>query len=224
MAGTARSTQNPKIRVVVVDDHPLFRDGVARTLQVDDDIEIVGAGHSAEEAVQLAISELPDVAILDLNMPGGGFDAVHRIARQCPVVKIIMLTVSEDEENVTAALQAGARGYIAKGVSGTELIQAVKAVASGENYVSPGLAARLLSQINAATVNANPRYNNLPALSQREEAILALVSKGLTNKEIAQTLALSEKTVKHHVSNVIQKLQVRNRTEAALTLRQRYVI
>lgn len=210
------------IRVVVVDDHPLFREGVVRTLASDQDIEVVGSGGSADDAVSLAERELPDVAILDLNMPGGGLEAIFRIQTSCPVVKVAMLTVSEDEGNVTAALHAGARGFIAKGVSGAELLQAIKAVAMGEHYVSPSLAAKLLAQINSA--NPEPGRTDLPPLTEREEAILSLISKGLTNREIAANLGLSEKTVKHHVSNVIQKLQVRNRVEAALASRQRYLL
>src|SRR5918996_215157 len=173
------------IRVVVVDDHPLFRDGVANTLRSNNAFEVVAEGASADDAVRIAEDELPDIILLDVNMPGGGIEAARVIARVCPVVKTIMLTVSESDEHVAAALEAGARGYILKGIRGPELVRTVGAIHGGEPYVSPGLAARLLVQLKQATP-ASPAKHGFSELTPREVQILSHVSRGQTNKEIAR--------------------------------------
>lgn len=210
-----------KITVTLVDDHPLFRDGVATTLAGAEDFEIVGQGVSAEDAVRLAREFLPDIALLDISMPGGGIEAARCIAVDCPVVKVVMLTVSEQDDDVIAALKAGARGYILKGVGGDELVRIVRAVHRGESYVSPDLAARILMEAgNAGDDRSAP--DPLIDLTAREEQILRLVSRGLSNKEIGRDLDLQEKTVKHYMTNILQKLQVRNRVEAALLARDRF--
>src|SRR5262245_36937828 len=129
------------IRVALVDDHPLFREGVAHTLETEPDVQIVAQGATADEALRLSLESLPDILLLDINLPGGGLDAARRIATACPVTKIIMLTVSEDEEDVLAALKAGARAYALKGVSGRDLVAIVRAVHAGDVYVTPSLAA-----------------------------------------------------------------------------------
>ena len=209
------------ITVVVVDDHELFRQGVIHTLNDDDCIEVVGAGGSADEALALAQELLPDLILLDISMPGGGINAASAIAAACPVVRIAMLTVSEFEDDVMAALQAGARGYILKGIGGGRLVEVIKGLCEGETYVSPDLAARLLTQ-----ARARPREDTsdpqalLSTLTSREEQILELVAQGLSNKEIGLKLDIREKTVKHYMTNVLQKLQVRNRVEAALMARE----
>lgn len=205
-----------KIQIVVVDDHPLFREGVAHTLQAEPDMEVVGQGASAEEALRLAQDLLPDIVLLDIAMPGGGISAVRSIATACPVVKIVMLTVSEEEEDVLVALKAGARAYILKGVSARELVGILRAVFAGEVYVTPALAASLLLEIKGATAPPRLPVSPLDELTERERQILELVAAGYSNREIGQCLHLSEKTVKHYMTNVMQKLQVRNRVEAAL--------
>jgi two-component system, NarL family, nitrate/nitrite response regulator NarL len=206
------------IQIVIVDDHPLFRDGVAFTLQSQPDFEIVGQGTAAAEAVELSSQLLPDLLLLDINIPGGGLSVVQTIAAACPVTKIVMLTASEAEEDVLAALKAGARGYIVKGVSARELVSSLRAICAGEAYVTPTLAASLLSELSDSP--ADLRSNDpLAALTSREQQILEGVAGGLSNKEIGQKLALTEKTVKHYVTNVLQKLHVRNRVEAALLAR-----
>lgn len=204
-----------KIQVVIVDDHPLFRDGVVQTLQAEPDFEIIGQATSATEAIHLAGELLPDVILLDITIPGGGLAAARTIAETSPVSKIVMLTASEAEEDVLAALKAGARGYILKGVSGTDLIRIVRDVHAGEAYVTPALAASLLSDVKSGWPGRKPA-RPLDELTEREHQILEKVGAGLSNKEIAQELGLSEKTVKHYMSNILQKLQVRNRVEAAL--------
>lgn len=208
------------IRVAVVDDHPIFREGVAYTIRSSKGFEIVAEGASAEDALRIAKDLLPDVILLDVSMPGGGIEAARAINASCPVVKVIMLTVSESEEDVTQALESGANGYILKGTSGSDLITTVQSVSRGESYVSPGLAARLLA-VSMRNVRQQVRPAEQVELTRREEQILDQVARGLTNKEIANALAISEKTVKHYMTNVMQKLQVRNRVEAVLALQKK---
>jgi DNA-binding NarL/FixJ family response regulator len=198
-----------------VDDHPLFREGVAHILGATQGFEVVGQGSSADEALRLATRLLPDMMLLDITMPGGGIEAARSVAAACPVTKIVMLTGSEQEEHLMAALKAGARGYILKGIAARELISILRAVCGGDVYVSPGLAASLLLELTGAT--PSPRgASPLDELTEREHQILERVAAGKSNKEIGQDLHLSEKTVKHYMTNILQKLQVRNRVEAAL--------
>ena len=209
-----------KIRIVIVDDHPLFRDGVVRTINETDHMEVVGEGGSADEAYELAGNMMPDIICLDISMPGGGIDAAQRINAAYPAVRIMMLTVSEDDEDVSAALSAGASGYLLKGVGASQLVDVLGVIASGESYVSPDLAARLLSVAKKAPpTEATP--NPIDTLTRREEQILELVARGLSNKEVGKELDLQEKTVKHYMTNILQKLHVRNRVEAALLARER---
>jgi two-component system, NarL family, nitrate/nitrite response regulator NarL len=186
------------IHVVIIDDHPMWREGVISSIQTDGDISVVGEGSSADEALELCIRELPDVAFLDLNMPGGG----------------LMLTFSEEEDDVLAALKAGARGYVLKGVLGKELRGIVRSIYAGEVYVSPILAAAMLREM--ATSSTVQTGDQLDHLTPRETQIVGLVAEGFSNKEIGARLGLTEKTVKHYMTNVLQKLQVRNRVEAAI--------
>lgn len=208
------------VRIVLVDDHPLFREGVATTLGGEPDLEVVAQGADADDAVGLATELLPDVILLDISMPGSGIEAARRIALACPVVKIVMLTVSEQDDDVIAALQAGARAYVLKGVGAAELVSIVRAVQSGASYVSPSLAARLLAEMLPRAPEGRARQDRLSDLTAREEQILRLLARGLSNKEIARELDLQEKTVKHYMTNILQKLQVRNRVEAALKARE----
>jgi two-component system, NarL family, nitrate/nitrite response regulator NarL len=204
------------IRIAVVDDHPLFRDGVSMILAGEADIEVVGQGASAEEAIRLAHDLLPDVMLLDIDMPGNGLEAARQIAETFPIIRIILLTVSEAEDNLLAAMKVGARAYILKGVPGRELVRIVRLVLAGESYVPPALAASLLADLGKP---ASERHNPGEArdqLTQRELEILELLAKGMSNKEIGDKLFLTEKTVKHYVTNILQKLQVHNRVEAAL--------
>jgi len=204
------------IRIVIIDDHPMFRDGVARTLNSETNIEVVGEGGNLEEAINLAQNLMPDIILLDISMPGGGIEAADAIAKTCPVVKIAMLTVSEREDDVMKSLRAGACGYILKGVGGQELVEIVSGLHYGNSYVSPDLAARMLSELKKPLLDDTADQDLFSDLTHREEQILESISRGLSNKEIGSELGLTEKTVKHYVTNVLQKLQVRNRVEAAL--------
>ena len=203
---------NEQIRVLVVDDHPLFRQGVVHSIDADPGLQVVGETASGEEALKLARELLPDVVLLDISMPGwSGLLTAQRITTACPATRIVMLTVSEDKDKLFAAFKAGARAYVLKGVSARELTQVVRAAANGEVYVSPSLAAEML-----VSLTQGQAPDPLQELTEREREILSLIGAGLTNREIGDRIFLSEKTIKHYVTNILQKLQVRSRVEAAL--------
>jgi DNA-binding NarL/FixJ family response regulator len=206
---------NP-IRLAVIDDHPLLRAGVVHVLDNDDGIEIVGQGASAEDAIRIVAHELPDLVLLDVSMPGGGIQAARQISERWPTVKCVMLTVSESHGDVAAALKAGARGYILKGISGAELCAAVKNVYNNASYISPSLAMDMLSKRQNTTETQDELVALVKNLSSREEQIFRLLAIGDSNKVIGDKLGIKESTVKHYMTNVMQKLQVRNRVEAAL--------
>jgi len=208
-----------EIRLVVTDDHPLFREGVIHSLNSEADFSVVGEAGSGEEAYQRVAEQMPDVLMMDITMPGiGGIEAARRIAQDFPAVHIMMLTVSENEDDLMGALKAGARGYVLKGAAATEVANAVRTVASGGVYVTPTLASGILFEM---THNEQTAPDPINELSEREREILSLVAKGLTNREIGDQLHLAEKTVKHYMTNVLQKLQVRTRVEAALLAQER---
>jgi DNA-binding NarL/FixJ family response regulator len=203
---------NDPIRVLIADDHPLFREGVVHSLSGKADITVIGQADTSEEALRLARELLPDVVLLDIGMPvRGGLAIASEIAVACPAIKIVMLTVSEHEDDLLSAFKAGARGYVLKGVSARELAKIISAVADGEVYVTPALAAGLLVEMT----RGRP-HDPLIALTDREQEILRLVAKGMTNREIGEHLHLAEKTIKHYVTNILGKLHVRSRLEAAL--------
>lgn len=203
-------------RVVVVDDHPLVLLGAVRTLEKQPDFKVVGEGECYDDAVRLALDELPDVMLLDVSMPGGGIEALRKIATVAPVVKTVILTVSEDEATVAAALDAGARGYILKGIRGPDFVATLRSIAQGDSYVSPGLAARLLTTARRKTARKKDTDDLAAHLSAREMTILAELAQGKSNRDIGEALGLTERTVKHYMTNILQKLQVRSRLEAAL--------
>lgn len=212
-----RKMKSDAIRVAVVDDHPLMREGIVGALKNEPDLDVVAEGGSADEAFEIAERQLPDVMLIDINMPGGGLEALRRISKTCPAVACIVITVREDEETVSRALRIGALGYVLKGTSGKELAQTIRSIYQGEVYITPSLATRLLAaETSSAPSQASGQRSDLDALTAREIEILRLIAKGLINKQIGLELELSEKTVKHYVTNILQKLQVRNRVEAAL--------
>ena len=200
------------IRIVVADDHPLFREGVSHSLEAEPDLALVGQAASGEEALRLVMDLVPDVLLLDIGMPGwGGLVTLEKLSQACPATKVVMLTVFDDEDRVLAAFKAGARGYALKGVPARDLANIVRQVAAGDPYVSPLLAATMLRELSA------PRPQDpLSELSEREREILSLVADGLTNREIGERVHLAEKTIKHHMTNILGKLRVRSRVEAAL--------
>lgn len=208
------------ISLVIVDDHPLFRDGVAAALQNENDLNVLAQGENASEALELAKKHLPDIILLDITMPGGGIEAAKAITAACPVTKIIMLTFSEEEDDVLAALKAGAKAYVLKGVGSRELKNIIRSVNDGQVYITPTLAAGMLRELSAPASAERP-HNPLDELTERELGILQLLANGKSNKAIGKELGLTEKTIKHYMSNILQKLQVRNRVEAAI-LAQKY--
>jgi DNA-binding NarL/FixJ family response regulator len=192
------------IRVLVADDHQLMREGTAALIGADERIEVVGLARDGGEAVALAERRRPDVVLLDLNMPGvGGLEACARL-REDEGPEVLMLTVSDEEPDLYAALRVGAAGYLTKDMPPAELIEAVLAVARGEPRIAPAMASRMLAEPDP-----------LEALSARERDVLSLIAEGLRNREIAERLVISETTVKTHVRHVLEKLRFRNRSEAA---------
>jgi DNA-binding NarL/FixJ family response regulator len=203
---------NDLISILVVDDHPLFRQGVVSSLAMDPEFQVVAETDSGEDALALARKLLPNVVLLDISMPGwGGIVTAEKIAMACPATVIVMLTGSDDKDKLLAALKAGARAYVLKGVSAKELASVVRSAVAGEVYVSPSIAAEML-----VSLTKGKAPDPLQELTDRERDILALIGNGLTNREIGEKLFLSEKTIKHYVTNILQKLQVRSRVEAAL--------
>jgi DNA-binding NarL/FixJ family response regulator len=206
------------IRLAVVDDHPLFREGVTRSLSEIGGFEIVAEGSSAEDALRIATESRPDILLIDISMPGGGLNAVAATMERRPDQKIVVLTVSETNEDISTALASGARGYVLKGVGSRTLADILRTVASGESYLSPVLSARLLTTLTSLT-QPSTQSNPISTLTSREHEILEHVAAGLSNKRIALKLKLQEKTVKHHMTRILFKLKVQNRTEAAMLLR-----
>jgi two-component system nitrate/nitrite response regulator NarL len=201
-----------KLRVLVVDDHPLFRQGVVSSLNAEPDMAVIGETASGEQALAMAQEMLPDVMLLDISLAGwDGLMTAERVTAACPATVVVMLTMWDDKDKLLAALKAGARGYVLKGTSASELAQVVRNAANGELHVSPSLAADML-----VSLTSEKTTDPLQELTAREREILAGIGAGKTNREIAETLFLSEKTIKHYVSNILQKLQVRSRVEAAL--------
>jgi DNA-binding NarL/FixJ family response regulator len=201
------------IRILVADDHPLFREGVVHSLASEPDLSVVGQAASGEEALRMARDLLPDVVLLDIGMQGwGGIVTAEKIRTACPATRIMMLTVMEDEDKLLASFKAGARAYVLKGVSAHDLACVVRSVAQGEVYVTPSLAAGILLTLSRSPAPKDP----LGELTERESEILNLVVGGLTNREIGERLHLSEKTIKHYITNILEKLHVRSRVEAAM--------
>lgn len=202
------------ITIVVVDDHPLFREGVVSTLQESGYFDVVAQAGTLEDALVAAEKYLPDLLLLDVSMPGGGIETAREITRQVPIVKIIMLTVSEHEDDVQEALKAQARGYVLKGVGSSELTSILRDIHNGDSYISPNLAANLLKRSTDRSRKADAIEDF--DLNDRERQILEKLASGMSNREIADDIYLSEKTVKHYMTNIMHKLHVSNRVQAAI--------
>ena len=208
---------NDQIRVLIADDHPLFREGVVHSLLGNAGITVIGQADTSEEALRLARELLPDVVLLDIAMPvRGGLAIASEIAFACPATKIIMLTASDQEDDLLSAFKAGARGYVLKGVSAQELARIICNVADGDVYVTPTLAAGMLVEMT----RGRP-YDPLIELTDREREILQYVAQGWTNRQICEHLHLAEKTIKHYMTNILGKLHVRSRLEAAMLIARR---
>jgi len=201
------------ISIIVVDDHPLFREGVVTTLVESGFFDVVAQAGNKEDAIAQAEKHLPDLMLVDVSMPGGGIDTASEIATRVPIVKVIMLTVSEQEQDVQAALKAQARGYVLKGVASDDLITILKDISQGESYISPNLAVNLLMRSNEDAHKETPEDFDL---NERERQILEKLAIGMSNRDIADDIHLSEKTVKHYMTNIMNKLHVSNRVQAAI--------
>ncbi|WP_007508553.1 response regulator [Pseudofrankia saprophytica] len=205
------------MRVLVVDDHPLFREGLTIAIETMPDVEVVGEAGDGDEAVEATGRLAPDIVVMDLHMPGtNGIDATRRIVGAHPGVAVLVLTMLDGDDSVFAAMRAGARGYLLKGADRQEIARALRAVAAGEVVFSAAIASRVLAWFASGGRGALAPF---PELTDREREILDLVARGLTNPAIARRLHLSDKTIRNHVSNVFTKLQVADRAEAVARAR-----
>ena len=210
------------IRVLLADDHALFREGVRAILKSVPDIEIVGEAGTGQEALKLASNLKPDVILMDIQMPDlNGVEATQRILKTQSDVGIIIVTMLEDDDSLFSAMRAGARGYILKGADKAEMLKSIRAVAEGEALFGPSIASRLLNFFHDTPPQSKRKSltTPFPELTEREQEILASIARGDTNDKIAEQLSISLKTVRNHVSNIFNKLQVMNRTQAAIRAR-----
>ncbi len=215
-----------RIRVLLVDDQALFREGLHTLLSVWPDLEVVGEAGNGQEALDAAARLKPDVVLMDLRMPVlDGVAATRRLLEKMPQVKIIVLTTFDDDDHVFDGLRAGAVGYLLKDVPSEKLVEAIRAAAAGQSFLQPSVAAKVVAEFTRLTAVAqetavSPQNSLVEPLSEREQEILALVATGASNKEIAGELFITEGTVKNHVTNILGKLGVRDRTQAALKARE----
>ena len=201
------------IRVLIADDHPVFRFGLRTLLKADPMLSVVGEATTGEEAIAQVSQLAPDVILMDLNMPGmNGIEAIRQILADHPQVHILVLTMFDDDDSVFAAMRAGARGYLLKGAEGGETLQAIYVVSTGEAIFSPAIARRLMQYFGAPPL-ASPSQP-FPDLTEREREVLALIAQGYTNQAIAERLVISPKTVRNHISSIFSKLEVTSRLEA----------
>jgi DNA-binding NarL/FixJ family response regulator len=207
------------IRVLIADDHPLYRDGMRGLLDSEPSTQVVAEASSGEEAIELAETLQPDVILMDIKMPGiNGIEATREILNISPQAGILMVTMFEDDDSLFAAMRAGARGYLLKDSRGEEVLHAIRAVAGGEAIFGQGIARRLINYFSTLNSSGPPRA--FPELTDREDEILTLVARGHSNEEIAQQLFLSIKTVRNHVSHIFLKLQVADRAQAVIRARE----
>jgi DNA-binding NarL/FixJ family response regulator len=208
-----------KTVILIADDHADFREGLRALLESVPDLEVAGEAGTGEEAVALATRLQPDVILMDINMPGlNGIEATRRILHTSPHISILMLTMFEDDDSVFAAVRAGARGYVLKGALKAEILRAIEVVSSGEAIFGPAIARKLIHFFAGPRPLASPQI--FPELTDREREILTLMTQHLTNPEIAERLAISQKTVRNQVSNILSKLQVVDRAQAIIRARE----
>jgi DNA-binding NarL/FixJ family response regulator len=206
------------LRILIADDHPLFRKGLRTLLMATADTEVIGEATTGQEVIELAATLQPDVILMDLQMPGvNGIEATRQIVQTSPHIRILVITLFEDDASVFSALRAGARGYVLKDTKEEEMVRAIRAVGSGEAIFSPAIATRLMDFF-AAPLHAVPK-EIFPTLTEREREILQLIARGSTNHDIAKQLALSVKTINNYVSNIFSKLQVADRAQAIIRAR-----
>ncbi len=211
-----------RIRILIADDHPVFRYGLRALLGAEPDMDLADEASSGEEVIVKAASLQPDVILMDLNMPGvNGIEATRRILATSPHIAILVLTMFDDDDSVFAAMRAGARGYVLKGADPAETLQAIRTVAGGGAVFSPAVARRLIDYFAASRADrVRATVHTFPDLTEREHEVLALIARGYTNAAIAEYLVLSPKTVRNHVSNIFSKLQVADRAQAIIRARE----
>ena len=217
-AGTAVPRSGEAIRVLVVDDHVLYRRGLELVLGQEADIDIVGEAGDGHEAIRRTEELLPDVVLMDVRMPRrSGIEACTAITELVPSTKIVMLTISDEESDLYAAVRAGANGYLLKDVPGEQIADGIRAVSTGQSLISPSMASKLLSEFALMIKRHEERpAMPVPRLTERELEVLKLVARGMANRDIAKALFISENTVKNHVRNILEKLQLHSRMEAAM--------
>jgi two-component system NarL family response regulator len=219
VVGQEAAAGTEPIRVLVVDDHALFRRGLQMVLGAEDDIEVVGEASDGTEALKVAAETTPDIVLMDVRMPRrGGIDATMAIKDAVPSAKIIMLTISDEEGDLFDAIKAGAMGYLLKEISIEEVASAVRAVFTGQSLISPSMASKLLNEFATMVRKDDDRQQQVPTprLTDREMEVLKLVAKGMNNRDIAKKLFISENTVKNHIRNILEKLQLHSRMEAVV--------
>lgn len=208
-----------QIRVLIADDHQLFRDGIRNLLLATDDLICVGEAETGEEVIAKSIDVQPDVILMDIQMPGmNGIDATRKVVRSSPHIAVLMVTMFDDDNSVFSVMRAGARGYVLKGAKHDEMQRAIRAAGNGEAIFSPSIATRMMQFF--AVAPPNTLVDAFPELSHRERDVLELIAQGLRNPDIAERLSISPKTVRNHVSNILNKLQVADRTQAILKARE----
>ncbi|MEI7847733.1 MAG: response regulator transcription factor [Chloroflexota bacterium] len=213
----------PPIRLMIADDHKLFREGLKALLSITEDIEIVAEAGDGQIALELFTTIQPDIILMDINMPGlNGIQVTQQIQSKYPNTGIIMLTMLEDDASVFAAMRAGARGYLLKGADPSEMLAVIRAVAEGQALFGPAIAARLMNYFrDLSALPSSPHMETpFPELSERELEVLKLISQGQNNQEIAQKLVLSPKTVRNHITSIFSKLQVADRAQAIVRARK----
>jgi len=212
------STEADAIRVLIADDSPLFRRGISVVLSTEEQIQVVGEAENGEDAIVKAGELAPDVVLMDVRMPRvNGIEAARAIRESSPSTKIIMLTVSDEDDDLYEAIKAGANSYLLKEVSVEEVPEAIRAVVQGQSLISPSMASKLLNEYTSLARRAEEKQQfPAPALTQRELEVLKLVAKGLSNREIGEQLYISENTVKNHVRNILEKLHLHSRMEAVI--------
>ncbi len=209
------------IKLMIADDHTLFREGIKALLAVTTDIEIVGEAEDGNAALKKSAELEPDVILMDINMPGlNGIQATQQILAKHPHIHIIMLTMLEDDASIFHAMRAGARGYLLKGADSNEVLSVIRAAAEGQALFGPAIATRLMNYFQELSVKPATTDTPFPELTEREVEILRLIAQGLNNQELAQKLVLSPKTVRNHITSIFSKLQVADRAQAIVRARE----